>query len=354
MKIAIVLNAPGADAAGSHQTNGTEPSKDYVLLARSLDAMLITGDTKSTKSLVGRRFGSYLSLAWEAFRRRNEYDVVLTMSEQIGLPLALLFKLARCNKTHVMVSHYMTPRRKSLFESLLRLDSHIAKIVTYGSAQVDYLVNQLKIPKEKVELVLHPVDANFWKPMPDANKKVIVSAGLLARDYDTLLKAVKGLDAEVIIAAASPWVNGSNSKAREIESNVRFVRCSPLEMRELYARAQIVAVPLVPINNHAGSLVIYEAMAMGKAVVTTANGGNLDIVRGSETGVYVPPQDYVALRTALKRMLDNPEETKRMGVRAREVVEQGLNLDTYVHNITEVVREAYQQSAVKLQPSGAK
>ena len=82
------------------------------------------------------------------------------------------------------------------------------------------------------------------------------------------------------------------------------------------------------------------SMAMGKPVVATANGGNADIVCDGETGIYVPPMDADAMRDAIKRLLDDPELSHNMGNRARAVVEQGLNLETYVQNVADIVMDA--------------
>ena len=172
------------------------------------------------------------------------------------------------------------------------MTAHTKKIICYGTRQASFLKNELGVPADKIELVLHPVDARFWRPTRSETRKRIVSAGMLYRDYETLIKAVDGLDVEVRIAAASPWVYTEQSVSGfELPDNVEFVKCNSVEMRQLYDSAQIVAVPLLPATTQAGSLVLYEAMAMGKPIVTTANGGNADIVRDGETGIYVPPMD---------------------------------------------------------------
>ena len=343
MKCMIVVNTPTPWRLGTERRQEEEePRSDYLLLAASMDAQIVAPQRGAARRSLAFRFYSYLSQAWRVFRRRHEYDVVLTMSEQVGLLLALLFKVARCKKTHIMVSHYMTPSRKSAFLRLLHVDSHITKFICYGTVQAAFLTRDLGVPKEKVEFVLHPKDQLFWRPMPLPEERMIFSAGMLARDYDALVEAVEGLDVDVVIAASSPWVNGKKGPPPgRVLGRVKFVQCTPSEMRELYARSMFVVVPLVPVNIQAGSMVIYESMAMGKAVVTTANGGNVDIVRDGETGHYVPPGDPKALRQAITRLLENPSEARRMGDRGRELVEKELNMDTYVQRVLEIVREAY-------------
>ncbi len=315
-----------------------------MLLAESLGADILAPGQGAIGSNVFKRFTALMCHAWNVFRHRNDYDVFLTMSEQVGLFFAFMLKLARSRRSHVMITHYMTPVRKSMFVKWLGVDSHITRFICYGTAQAAFLTNELGVPQEKVRVILHPADSEFWKPKSGSNGagRVIVSAGRLARDYETLIEATDGLDVDVVIAADSPWVAGRKYEYNgKVPERVSFVRCGISEMRELYSRASFVVVPLHTVNIQAGSLVIYESMAMGKAVVTTANGGNVDIVTDNETGCYVPPHNTEALRKAICGLLEDPQRTERMGRDARKRVEEGLNLDTYVWQVAQVIREAH-------------
>ncbi|MCH8064173.1 MAG: glycosyltransferase family 4 protein [Chloroflexi bacterium] len=352
MKCSIVINDVLPPAIPSESSDGEGPRKDYRLLVDALGAEIIS---RRPSGIFRHRFLSMLALAWKAFARRREYDVVLTMSEQVGLLIALLFKIARINKSHVMVTHYLTPRKKSLFVRWLHVDTHISRFICYGSTHARYLIEELGISEDKVSVVLHPADASFWKPMTAPTRKMIVSAGLMERDYETLLKAIDDIDADVVIAAASPWVNGGYEQSRvKVPDKVKFVNCAtPEKMRDLYAQASLVVVPLRPVNMQAGSLVIYESMAMGKAVVATANGGNVDIIEDGETGYYVPPEDHEALRDVICSLLDNPEETKRTGEMARKTVEKGLNLDTYVQKVSAIMSQEFERGSRGSQDAAA-
>jgi glycosyltransferase involved in cell wall biosynthesis len=87
----------------------------------------------------------------------------------------------------------------------------------------------------------------------------------------------------------------------------------------------------------AGVTAITEAMAMGKAVVVTRTRGQVDVIRDGESGLYVPPGDPVALRTAIRYLLDNPAEAERMGRAGRATVEAHHTLDRWVSAVAEVV-----------------
>ena len=86
------------------------------------------------------------------------------------------------------------------------------------------------------------------------------------------------------------------------------------ELLRLYERAAVVAVPS---RREGFGVVCAEAMAHGRPVVAGAVGGLLDLVVDGETGVLVRPGDVDGLRSAIRRLLDDPELRRRMGAAAR-------------------------------------
>jgi glycosyltransferase involved in cell wall biosynthesis len=112
-------------------------------------------------------------------------------------------------------------------------------------------------------------------------------------------------------------------------ANVSVGMRTPSELRDLYAQAEVVVVPLIPTDFQAGVTTIIEAMAMAKAVVVTATDGQRDIVTDGETGVLVPAYDAMALRSELQRLLADPGERRRLGANAREAVLSRFDLPIY-------------------------
>ena len=74
---------------------------------------------------------------------------------------------------------------------------------------------------------------------------MICAVGQELRDYPTLVEAVRGLDVDVVIAAASPWSKREDSSAGlDIPPNVEVGAFDLFELRQLYADAAFVVVPL--------------------------------------------------------------------------------------------------------------
>jgi glycosyltransferase involved in cell wall biosynthesis len=65
-------------------------------------------------------------------------------------------------------------------------------------------------------------------------------------------------------------------------------------------------------------IVIIEAMACGQPVIASKIGGIPDIIDDGKNGILVPPGEPEALRAAMQRLLDNPDDLQRMSTAARE------------------------------------
>jgi glycosyltransferase involved in cell wall biosynthesis len=90
------------------------------------------------------------------------------------------------------------------------------------------------------------------------------------------------------------------------------------ELGAWYERAAVVAVPS---RREGYGVVAREAMAHGRPVVATEAGGLRDAVVDGETGLVVPVSDSAALRTAIERLLADPELRARLGANARRRAE---------------------------------
>jgi glycosyltransferase involved in cell wall biosynthesis len=63
---------------------------------------------------------------------------------------------------------------------------------------------------------------------------------------------------------------------------------------------------------------LIEGMSLGKPIVATTVGGVPDMLEHMRSAVLVPPHDPVALASALRRVLEDPELATRLGTAARQ------------------------------------
>jgi glycosyltransferase involved in cell wall biosynthesis len=77
-------------------------------------------------------------------------------------------------------------------------------------------------------------------------------------------------------------------------------------------------------------IVLIEAMAAGKPVITTKVSNMPEIVRDGREGYLVPPSDSESLREAMAKLLKHPAQGRKMGRNGFETVRQKFTLKRMV------------------------
>jgi glycosyltransferase involved in cell wall biosynthesis len=82
--------------------------------------------------------------------------------------------------------------------------------------------------------------------------------------------------------------------------------------------------------------VILEAMLLAKPVVATAAGGVPELIRDGETGFLTPPGDATALAMRLLPLLQQPQQRREVGERARAWARQRFGLARHVAEMSAI------------------
>ena len=86
---------------------------------------------------------------------------------------------------------------------------------------------------------------------------------------------------------------------------------------------------------------VLEALAMGRAVITTDAPGCRETVKRGENGFLVPTKDSRALADAMETFLRDPGLVRRMGARSRAIAEEKYD----VHLVNQVMMRAMRLSS---------
>jgi glycosyltransferase involved in cell wall biosynthesis len=278
-----------------------------------------------------------LWMSWSIFRLRRVYDVLVTDSEHVGLPLAILLRITRSRCQHVMIVHLVsTPLKAFLIRHLV--GSGVSCYVFHWQA-ADPVLEQLGVPPSRRRLVPYMVDTKYWLPVDVEPRRQICAVGLEYRDYPTLIEAIKTMDVQLEIAAGSPWSQKEDgTRTVVLPPNVHVGRRGYSQLRRLYAESLFTVVPLVENDMQAGITTIVESMAMERAVVVTRTRGQVGTVQHQHNGLEVPPGDAAALRASIQWLLDHPVESRRMGREGRRTIEAGMTLEHFVERMKLVVK----------------
>lgn len=161
-----------------------------------------------------------------------------------------------------------------------------------------------------------PVVASLSRLVPRKGMDVLIEAARRLRSsYPDLVLAVAGVgrDAQRLV-----------SLARRDGAPVRFLgQVSEEDKRALLAAADVFAMACrsrwLGLEEEGFGIVFLEAAASGTPQVAGDSGGAAEAVDDGETGVVVRnPRDPGAVAAALRRLLANSDERRRMGAAARE------------------------------------
>ncbi len=168
--------------------------------------------------------------------------------------------------------------------------------------------------------------------------------------YVGRLESVKGVDD--FLAAAAPLteeypglkvqVAGNyeegNPLVRQYEKQVHFLGLRD-DVPDVLAATDIFALASY---SEGLSNAVMEAMASGCAPVVSDVGGNRFLIQNGISGFLFPAGDREALRSHLKRLLDDPAKRKAMGEEARKRIETEFGWE----KVGKLYRELFEGSAM--------
>ena len=253
-------------------------------------------------------------------------DAVLCVFEGPALVLAVLRGIMRFRPKVVMWDLILGGgwRLRSRMQDVIvpRVD----EIVVLGSNQVAAIDGQWA-RHAPVRCVGHYLDTAFWRPMPVPKAGYALAVGDdHSRDYGLLLEAAGGLECEVVIRSGKelPLDTVRHRRVRQLRPRMAFTG-----LRDLYAGASVVVVPLHDGPTAGGVSALHEALAMGCAVVASDSAGIRDWLRDGKTCLVVPCGDAAAMGAAIQRLLGDPALRERLGAAARAYMLEACTPDAF-------------------------
>jgi len=217
-------------------------------------------------------------------------------------------------------------------------------IVVNCPAYRDYLIPNHVGPL-KVSVISNGVDPSMFDPSAYGERikdkwqlhgKFVVSyAGAIgmANDLGTVIRAADRLqhrDGIVFVIA------GDGKERRNVEAdaskrglgNVIFTgTLSKSEVADLMAASDacIAILKDIPMFRTTYPNKVFDYMAAGRPTVLAIDGAIRKVIEDSGSGIFVPPGDDKALAEVVLRLAADPDETRALGLRAREYVIKHFN-----------------------------
>ena len=223
-----------------------------------------------------------------------------------------------------------------------------------------FLINEIGLSEDSVHLVPYPVDINQFKPadkqklrekysVPE-NTPLVAYVGAIDSDrgFFALLRAfnkvVKQIPRAILYISYPPRKQTDDLLNRfvfnsTIKDHILLNGPNP-SIEEVYAMADVVALPFQkPYWITAPPIVLIEAMSSAAPIVTTPVDVIEDIGTNMEDMIFVTPGNFDSLANGIVYFLENENEARNMGLRARENVIRNFSMQAVGGKLRETYRK---------------
>jgi glycosyltransferase involved in cell wall biosynthesis len=294
------------------------------MAAAGIDVELIDPNPRPWNPLFGLHpiyMGLDPSRALKVLTRRRRVDLVVSVFESSLVVNSLLRRMFGFRPAIAMWD--IAPSEKWKVRQRIQdvVVPRADRIFLLGSAQRDYIERKWGAGA-RCRVVWQNVDAEFYRPQrPQPNGPILAIGDDHGRDFDTLIAAVAELNIDLVIKTSRALVipSGCRARIRQIKERLPFE-----VLRDLYAAACFVVVPLKVTLNVSGVGSALEAMAMGKALIASDNPPLRDYLEDGRNCLVVPPSDPRQLRQAIEKLLVEPGTARELGQDGRAKVERNF------------------------------
>lgn len=225
----------------------------------------------------------------------------------------------------------------TLFGQILRAATWVTAV---SRATLDDAAQIVPEIRERSSVIYNGLDAPALSPMPlPFNPPHVLFVGRLVQEkgVDVAITAFASLisrcpELQMTIVGDGPLRADLENLAATIAAPGKIVFAGwidPDKIPEVMNTATVVVVP----SRHAEpfALVAIQAAQMCRPVVATRMGGLCETVLDKQTGLLFEKEDSVALADSIARLLDDPEEARRMGEAGRARAQKEFNLQDCVN-----------------------
>lgn len=276
----------------------------------------------------------------KAFRRRHDYDYVISWQQIMGMFLGFIKLIAFSNSPNVFILNATIIERKNpLLEKLRRwfVSASLKRVNHISFLSYDYMrFMQERFQLSETQLV-HLKQPTTFEKNPDYSgfkpDSYLYSVGLSYRDFPTLMAAARKCPNQFVLATTDAFLKGLT-----IPDNVTVYRNTfGNAAEELMKQSAAVIFPLERISSPAGETTLVNAMFYGKPVITTKTIITQEYIQDGQNGFLVPYQNADAIVDAIHALFSDPDKADQIGRRARQSALENHTMEIYTKKIFDII-----------------
>ena len=225
----------------------------------------------------------------------------------------------------------------------------------------EFLAEKRKIPLDKIEVLINPINigkvAFITEPEAEAVKDRIdfhpdnILIGMITRFYpvkgiECLIKAAPRIlkkhdNVKFVLCGEGPLLDEMKTLAKKLDVDDSFFFVGFVDRPEVWISMFDIMVSSSYSEGCPNS--ILEAMALGKAIVSTKAGGPEEFLEDGYSALMPEPGDTEEIANAVIKLLDDPQLKSVIAANARKSVEQ-YDIKNYLSKLEEVYKDVLNAS----------
>lgn len=232
------------------------------------------------------------------------------------------------------------PNRFKLFHNILR---PLWKKIVISSRLMIFPSKSLlelfrKIEREKPGIIIpNGINLNKFSPLKEKQDKILVVSRMFERKgVQYILKALEGLNNHyaINIVGDGPYLRYLKKTAEELSVDINFLGFIDNDSAELKSLFEESKIFIFTSESENFPIVLLEAMVAGMAIITTKGTGCEEVV--GDTAILVEPRSPEEIKSALQKLLDDPELIVKLQKAVRKRVEELFSWESVAKKYSEI------------------
>lgn len=219
------------------------------------------------------------------------------------------------------------------------LYAHATHLIVNSPAYREYLTGK-GVPDDKISLIPNGVDPEVFDPSDQGiavrqrfgleGKFIVTYAGAmgLANALEAVVRAAGRLSNDpkihfMLVGDGKERANLENLARSLRLTNITFAGPQPKSVMASFLAASdacLATLKDIPMFRTTYPNKVFDYMAAGRPTILAIDGVIREVIESAQGGLFVPPEDDVALAEAIQTLNENRERAKAMGTAARAYV----------------------------------
>ncbi len=239
------------------------------------------------------------------------------------------------------------------------------KVIAISPPVADSLVNEFKVPAEKVKTILNAIDIDTLEDLVRQKNQSSITIeydlqstkpilGIVARivkdkGHEYLLKAFAQLlpqypDLKLLVVGTGSYLSDVKKLADQLSltKNLTFVG----NLNDVTKALAVIDIFILPAVWREGfGLSIVEAMALKKPVIATNIWALNSLVQNKVNGLLIQPKNVTELASAITELIENQDLRRAVGEKAYKTVQEQFSIKRMTRDFDRLYQQILQSDS---------